>query len=103
MREYYILGDDFMKIFKWIKKYGKLIVGLGVSAVVTSLLKENISNEGKGFWKKMLLKIGISAIAGYAVTKVTDGFDDEVDELEKETKEIVKEFKEIDGTQPEGA
>jgi len=80
-----------MKIFKYVKSIGGLIVGAGVGLVVESVLKDNIIAP-RSSWKKLLMKVGILSIAGFAATKVIKGFEDDVDDAEKMTIEIAKEI-----------
>ena len=83
-----------MKIFKHIKKFGGVIVAGGVGLVIDSLLKSNIPAP-RSFWKRMLMKVGIAAIASYAVKKAVDSFEDDVDQAEEAVMEIVKDVEEM--------
>ena len=84
-----------MKIFKLVKTIGKFVVASGVTLVVSTLIKDNTTTP-KGFWKRILMKVGIFALSGVAVKYATSHFGDSVDEVEKETEEVLCEFKEFD-------
>ena len=83
-----------MKIFKYVKSIGGWIVGAGVGLVVESVLKDSIAPQKSG-WKKLLMKVGILSIAGFAATKVVKSFEDDVDDAEKMTIEIAKEINKV--------
>ena len=83
-----------MKIFKYIKKVGGLIVTAGAAFVIEDLLKAN-TPAPKSFWKRTVMRVGIAAIAGLVAKKAADSFKDEVDDLEEVTVEIIKEVDKI--------
>jgi len=82
-----------MKIFKLIKQYGGLLVAGGVTLVVNTMMKDNLTTP-KGFFKKMIFKVGVIAISAYAAKKVTDSFEEDVDRTEKEVIDISKKVNE---------